>query len=123
MGSTTTTVSTTPAQVTTTTPTTTTTTKATTTTPTTTSTTPTTKVATTTAAPEWSKWSQCSAACGNGEEKRTRGVESESRLCHIKLCSREKWLLSMVVPGEALPMVLHASESGDLFLLKLMLYQ
>jgi len=29
----------------------------------------------------------------------------------------------MVVPGEALPMVLHASESGDLFLLKLMLYQ
>ena len=72
---------------------------------------------------EWSTWGACSASCGNGEEKRTKGTQVETRKCHIKFCSREVWLLSMMMPSDALLPVMHAGESGDTFLLKLMLYQ
>merc|ERR1712241_518221 len=78
---------------------------------------------TTPVADEWSTWGTCSAACGNGEEKRTKGTQVETRKCHIKFCGREVWLLSMLMPQDALLPVLHAGESGDTFLLKLMLYQ
>jgi hypothetical protein len=78
---------------------------------------------TTLVADEWSTWGTCSAACGNGEEKRTKGTQVETRKCHIKFCGREVWLLSMLMPSDALLPILHAGESGDTFLLKLMLYQ
>ena len=78
----------------------------------------------------WSEWSSCSAKCGNGVSARSKTCSgtcstappSESRLCHVKLCTTTQVMMSLFVQPGALPMILHAANDNNTFLMKMLLY-
>jgi len=78
----------------------------------------------------WSEWSSCSAKCGNGVSTRSKTCSgtcsstppSESRLCHVKLCTTTQVMMSLFVQPGALPMILHAANDNNTFLMKMLLY-
>ena len=78
----------------------------------------------------WSEWSSCSTKCGNGVETRSKTCSgtcnsappSESRLCHVKLCTTTQVMMSLFVQPGALPRILHAANDNNTFLMKMLLY-
>lgn len=78
----------------------------------------------------WSEWSSCNAACGNGVSARSKtctgtcnsSPPTETRLCHMKLCTTTQVMTSLFVNPGALPLVLHAANDNNTFLMKMLLY-